>query len=116
MLPITSVLTSLSCEALKTRSELFNKSPSVKAARIVTFILLYNTCIDVRISMESFRKDMPLDTSFRVQYSYTCDTKKTLLAHVLALTDNTSHESLVTGYGQRRQHPDGHMLVPENFE
>jgi hypothetical protein len=69
--------------------------------------------------METLRNDTPLDTSFhifRVQLFYTCDTKKTPLAHVLALTDNTSHESLVAGYGQKRQHPDGHVVVAENFE
>jgi hypothetical protein len=69
--------------------------------------------------METFRNDVPPDTSlhiFRAQFSYTCDTKMTSLAHVPALTDNTSRESLVTGYGQRRQHPDGHVVVPENFE
>jgi len=64
---------------------------------------------------------MPLETSLhiiRVQFCYTCDTKTTPLVLVLALTDNTctSHESLVTGYGERRQHPDGHVVVPENFE
>jgi hypothetical protein len=78
-----------------------------------------NICIDVRISMETFRNDVPLDTSlhiFRVQFSYTRDTKIMPFAHVLALTDNTSHEALVTGYGQRTQHPVGHVVVPENFE
>jgi len=69
--------------------------------------------------METFRNDMALETSLhisRVRFSYTCDTKMTPLVHVLALTDNTSHKSLVTGYEQRRQHPDGHVVVPENFE
>jgi hypothetical protein len=71
--------------------------------------------------METFRNDVPLDTSlhiFRVQLSYTCFTKMTPLAHVLALTDKTSrasHLSQVTG------REDGIQMymwwyVPENFE